>query len=94
MCIRNCLVSVWTMRDALEMKSKRMKYLKTLQHLARKYHGNVKFLYWSKAPAGYIWWGEFHGDFDVSAEGKTFREMVQALYYRVKTNKCSPISEQ
>ena len=74
------------------MKSKRIKYLKTLQHLARKYNYMIKMIY-TQPPfqPECIWIGEFCNmrtmfrNKDIMVEGNTFNEMLLKLYSKVKT---------
>lgn len=64
--------------------SKRIKYLKTLQHLAMKYRAKLSFAYCSGE--GY-WWGNFRikDDEELVSRDKNFTQMLQKLHYEVRT---------
>ena len=75
------------------MKSTRIKRLKTLQHLARKYGGQIELIY--RVNLG-VWLGRFYYPENkvIGISRNTFNEMLNALHTKVRCELAKSMEEE
>ena len=60
--------------------------MKTLQYLARKYKGHIKFYFYGDDADNFMWYGEFRARYHepITSNETTFNGMLQNLYSKTR----------